>query len=86
MASSFRFPNLLCRYADPAFRAILNVRYAPITDPAVATAAYSYHGSRWVAARIAVKMSGAPKVGRGELSRDEHARVSRDGSEIGLST
>jgi len=26
-------------------------------------------GSRWVAARIAVKMSGPPKVGRGELSR-----------------
>jgi len=68
MASSFRFPNLLCRYADPAFRAILNVRYAPITDPAVATAAYSYQGLRWVAARIAVKMSGPPNVGRGELS------------------
>jgi hypothetical protein len=40
-----------------------------MTDPAVATAAYSYHGLRWVAARIAVKMSGPPNVGRGELSR-----------------
>jgi len=44
------------------------VRYAPITDPAVATAAYSYHGLRWLAARIAVKMSGPPNVGSGELS------------------
>src|ERR1017187_3288121 len=68
MASSFRCPNLLCKYADPAFRASLNVRYAPITDPAVATAAYSYHGLRWLAARIAVKMSGPPNVGSGELS------------------
>src|ERR1039458_2648631 len=48
---------------------MLNVRYAPVTDPAVATAAYSYPGSRWRAARIAVKMSGPPNVGRGELSR-----------------
>jgi hypothetical protein len=45
------------------------VRYAPITDPAVATAAYSYDGLRWLAARIAVKMSGPPNVGSGELSR-----------------
>ena len=44
------------------------MRYAPITDPAVATAAYSYHGLRWLAARIAVKMSGPPNVGSGELS------------------
>ena len=42
---------------------------APITDPTVATAAYSYHGLRWLAARIAVRMSGPPNVGRGELSR-----------------
>ena len=42
---------------------------APITDPAVATTAYSYHGLRWVAARMAVKMSGPPNVGKGELSR-----------------
>src|SRR5438552_18426303 len=69
MASSFGFPNLLCRYADPALRATLNVRRAPTTDPAVATAAYSYHGLRWLAARIAVRMSGPPNVGRGELSR-----------------
>src|ERR1035437_6809280 len=39
-----------------------------ITDPAVATAAYSYHGLRWLAARIAVKMSGPPNVGSGELA------------------
>ena len=44
------------------------MRYAPITDPAVATAAYSYQGLRWLAARIAVKMSGPPNVGSGELS------------------
>src|ERR1017187_9016563 len=68
MASSFRCPNLLCKYADPAFRPSPNVRYAPITDPAVATAAYSYQGLRWLAARIAVKMSGPPNVGSGELS------------------
>src|ERR1700679_1414177 len=66
---SFRCANWLCCYAAPVDRAPLTVRYAPITDPAVATAAYSYHGLRWLAARIAVKMSGPPNVGSGELSR-----------------
>src|SRR5438445_4582769 len=42
---------------------------APNTDPTVATAAYSYHGLRWLAARIAVRMSGPPNVGSEELSR-----------------
>src|SRR5271163_4834028 len=45
------------------------VRYAPTTDPAVATAAYSHQGLRWLPARIASRMSSPPKVGRGELSR-----------------
>jgi len=40
----------------------------PQPDPAFATAAYSYYGLRWLAARIAVRMSGPPNVGRGELS------------------
>src|SRR5712691_12989816 len=40
-----------------------------MTDPAVAVAAYSYQGSRWLADKTAVRMSGAPKVGIGELSR-----------------
>src|SRR5690242_13834730 len=44
--------NLLCTQATPARRARLNVRYAPITDPVVARAAYQYHGSRCRAARI----------------------------------
>jgi hypothetical protein len=35
----------------------------------VATAAYSYHGSRRAATRIARRISGPPKVGTGELSR-----------------
>src|ERR1700681_2871535 len=40
-----------------------------MADPAVATAAYSYHGLRWAAARMAVRISGPPNVGKGELSR-----------------
>jgi hypothetical protein len=40
-----------------------------MTDPAVAVRAYSNHGPRWLAARIAVRMSGPAKVGSGELSR-----------------
>src|SRR5580693_9112025 len=68
-AETLPSPNLLFRYASPALRAIRNVIYAPITDPAVATAAYSYQGFRWLAARIAIRMSGPPNVGSGELSR-----------------
>ncbi len=40
-----------------------------MTEPAVATAAYSYQGLRWLAARIAVRISGPPNVGSGELSK-----------------
>ena len=40
-----------------------------MTDPTVAVAAYSYQGLRWLADRMAVRMSGPPKVGMGELSR-----------------
>src|SRR5438477_1442244 len=43
--------------------------YAPTTEPAVAEAAYSYQSGRWLAARIAVRMSGPANVGTGELSR-----------------
>src|SRR5579863_8498686 len=73
--NSFRnfaiFPllNLRFRNAEPALRATRNVRYAPTTDPAVAIAAYSYQGLRWLAERTAVRMSGPAKVGMGELSR-----------------
>jgi hypothetical protein len=58
------------------------VRYAPITDPAVATAAYSYHGLRWLAARIAVKMSG-PKcrqrraIDDGEREKPQRSQVAK---------
>src|SRR5580698_9326665 len=40
-----------------------------MVEPAVATAAYAYHGSRLVETRIATRISGPPKVGTGELSR-----------------
>src|SRR5579864_3176403 len=40
-----------------------------MTDPAVAEAAYSHHNGRWLAARMAVTMSGPPNVGKGVLSR-----------------
>src|SRR5579862_66730 len=63
------FLNFWSRYADPALRAIRNVRNAPRTDPAVADAAYSYQRGRWLAARTAVRMSGPAKLGIGELSR-----------------
>src|SRR5580658_228581 len=66
---SLLFLNLLSRYADPALRATRNVRKAPMTDPAVAMAAYSYQGSRCVADKTAVRMSGPLNVGMGELSR-----------------
>jgi hypothetical protein len=68
-AETFACPNLLSRCASPAFRASRKVRYAPIVDPIVATAAYSYHGLRRVETRIARRISGPPKVGTGELSR-----------------
>ena len=62
------FLNLRSRYTAPAPRASRNVMYAPRTDPAVADAAYSYQRGLWLAARIAVRMSGPAKVGMGELS------------------
>src|SRR5271169_136864 len=69
IAATLPFLNLRSRYAEPALRARRNVRYAPMTEPAVATNAYSYQGSRWLAERIAVRMSGPANVGSGELSR-----------------
>src|SRR5580692_8444990 len=42
---------------------------APATDPGVAQAAYSSQRSWRAADRTAVRMSGPPKVGMGELSR-----------------
>src|SRR5277367_2027602 len=68
-ADTLACPNLLSRYACPAFRARRNVIYAPIADPMVATMAYSYQGLRRVETRMATRMSGPPKVGTGELSR-----------------
>src|SRR5271169_1838886 len=41
-AATLACPNLLSRYASPALRARRNVINAPIADPTVATAAYSY--------------------------------------------
>src|SRR5215472_19292071 len=46
-----------------------------MTDPAVADAAYSYQRGLWLAARIAVRMSGPAKVGMGELSITARATV-----------
>src|SRR5215469_15361629 len=62
-------PLNLSRYAFPAPRASLKVRYAPITAPAVAAPAYSYQGLRRLATRMARRMSGPPKVGSGVPSR-----------------
>src|SRR5579862_382622 len=67
--ASLPFLNFLSRYADPARRAMRNVKYAPKTDPPVAVAANSYHSGRWLAARMAVRISGPANVGIGELSR-----------------
>src|SRR5665213_3731080 len=62
-------PNLLSKYASPALRASWKVIYAPMVDPAVATATYSYHGLGRVVTRIARRIAGPPKVGTGQLSR-----------------
>jgi hypothetical protein len=40
-----QLPKCLFRYSRPAWRASLKVMNAPINEPAVAAAAYSYHGS-----------------------------------------
>src|SRR5580693_1978584 len=74
-AETLPSPNLLFRYASPALRAIRNVIYAPITDPAVATAAYSYQGFRWLAARIAIRMSGPPNVAAGSYPGSRERRA-----------